>query len=106
MDLDEQVATLRKAAARLRATDSGSLMRRELELALADVFDLEAATRGEMENFAELINAAIETSSGIKGYLRFGRDDAGQIQMQADTIEPCLAAARIIAGIAERESET
>lgn len=103
MNLDEQVTTLRKAAARLRATNSGSLMRRDLEIALADLLDLEAATRGEMENFAELINAAIETKTGAKGYLRFGRAENGGISMQADTIEPCLSVARIISGIAARE---
>lgn len=96
MTADQTIKELRTAAATLRKSDQGSFMRRDLELALADMLDLEAATRSEMEPFAELISAAIETQSGVKGYLRFGRQPDGEIAMQADTIEPVLAVARIV----------
>ena len=105
MSKEETIAELRSAAKHLRATDSGSLMRRDLEEALADLLDIEAAMRGEMEPFADFINAAIETQSGVKGYIRFGRKDDGEISMIADAIEPVLAVARIVNGVRAHQEE-
>lgn len=67
-------------------------------LAVADWLDAEAATRGEMEPFAELINAAISRQGGPKSYIRFGRNSAGEIAMVTDTLDAALAVAHAYLG--------
>jgi hypothetical protein len=60
---------------------------------VADWLRTEAVLQDEMEPFAELINAAIEQKSGIKGYLRFGRQDDGEVRFVADANEAATAVA-------------
>jgi hypothetical protein len=60
---------------------------------VADWLRTEAVLQDEMEPFAEFINAAIEQESGIKGYLRFGRDDDGDVHFVADANEAATAVA-------------
>lgn len=59
--------------------------------AVADWLLSEAVVHSEMESFVEMLNAGIEASSGIKGYLRFGRKPDGEISMFADTNEGATA---------------
>ena len=61
--------------------------------AVADWLRTEAVLQDEMEPFAELINAAFEQASGIKGYLRFGRDADGDLHFVADANEAATAVA-------------
>lgn len=61
--------------------------------AVADWLRSEAIVRDEMEPFTELMNAAIEQSSGVKGYIRFGRTSDGDVAMLADTSEGATAVA-------------
>lgn len=69
-----------------------------IALAVADWLDAEAATRGEMEPFAELINAAISRDGGPKSYIRFGRNESGEIAMVTDTLDAALAVAHAYLG--------
>lgn len=66
--------------------------------AVADWLRSEAVTRSEMEPFTDLLNMAIEQTSGVKGYIRFGRDKDGEIAMHADTAEGATAVALIYLG--------
>lgn len=61
--------------------------------AVADWLRMEALTQSEMEPFADLLNVAIEQQSGVKGYIRFGRDAKGEIAMHTDTNEGATAVA-------------
>lgn len=61
--------------------------------AVADWLRSEAAAHDEMEPFAELINAAIEQASGVKGYIRFGRDANGDPALVIDTNEGATSVA-------------
>ena len=61
--------------------------------AVADWLRAEALVQDGIEPFVELINAAYEQESGIKGYLRFGRSPDGEIAMSADTNEGATAVA-------------
>lgn len=61
--------------------------------AVADWLRSESNLQAEMEPFAELINCAIQQSSGIKGYLRFGRKDDGDLMFLNDTNEGATAVA-------------
>lgn len=61
--------------------------------AVADWLRSEVATHNEMEPFTDLINATIEQASGIKGYIRFGRDTNGDPSMVLDTSEGATAVA-------------
>lgn len=63
-------------------------------LAVADWLSSEAATRGEMEPFAELLNATISQPSGVEAFIRFGRNDDGSIAFVTDTFDAALAVAR------------
>ena len=60
---------------------------------VADWLRTEAVLQDEMQPFADLINAAIEQESGIKGYLRFGRDKDGDVHFVADANEAATAVA-------------
>jgi hypothetical protein len=61
---------------------------------VADWLRSEAACQDEMEPFVELLNVTIEQQSGVKGYLRFGREPDGDVAFQADTNEGATAVAR------------
>lgn len=61
--------------------------------AVADWIRSEAAVQDEMESFVELINAVIEQKSGVKGYIRFGRQADGEIALHVDTNEGATAVA-------------
>lgn len=69
--------------------------------AVADWLRSEAIVRDEMEPFTELMNAAIEQSSGVKGYIRFGRTSDGDVAMHADTSEGATAVALAYLGESE-----
>lgn len=60
---------------------------------VADWLRSEVVTRAEMEPFADLLNCAIEQTSGVKGYIRFGRDKNGEVAMVADSSEGATAVA-------------
>lgn len=61
--------------------------------AVADWLRAEAIVHDEMEPFTDLLNAAFEQSSGVKGYLQLGRTPDGDIAMRADTNEGATAVA-------------
>lgn len=61
--------------------------------AVADWLTAEVATQADMEPFIELLNSAYETTTGIKGYLRFGRKSDGSIAFHSDTNEGATAVA-------------
>lgn len=61
--------------------------------AVADWLRAEALVHDGMEPFTDLLNAAFEQSSGVKGYLRLGRKSDGDIAMHADTNEGATAVA-------------
>lgn len=63
-------------------------------LAVADWLSSEAATRGEMEPFAEVINATITQASGVESFIRFGRHEDGSLAFVTDTFDAALAVAR------------
>lgn len=60
---------------------------------VADWLRTEAVLQDEMEPFTELINMAVEQQTGTKGYLRFGREDDGDVRFVADTNEAATAVA-------------
>jgi hypothetical protein len=66
--------------------------------AVADWLRAEALVHDGMEPFTELLNAAYEQQSGVKGYLRFGRKADGDISMLGDTNEGATAVARAYLG--------
>ena len=72
--------------------------------AVADWLRSESVCQQEMEPFAELIGAAIEQASGIKGYLRFGRKPDGEVAMVADTNEGATAVALAYLNAAEESA--
>lgn len=61
--------------------------------AVAEWMRSEVNVRNTMEPFAELMNCAIEQTSGIRGYLRFGRHPDGQPALDLDTSEGATAVA-------------
>ena len=61
--------------------------------AVADWLRAEALCRDNMEPIIELWNVAFEQETGIKGYLRFGRQPDGEIAFQCDTNEGATAVA-------------
>ena len=87
----DSIAELRKAAKIMRAEPASPMA-----LALADVLDLEAASRGDLGPFLDLLNVAIQETSGVEGYLRFVEDENGKPQMLADTLDAHLVLARLI----------
>lgn len=60
---------------------------------VADWLRSEAVCQESMEPFAELLNATIEQTSGVKGYIRFGRTPDGDPAMNVDTNEGATAVA-------------
>ena len=62
--------------------------------AVADWLRSEAVCQDEMEPFVDMLNAAFEQQSGVKGYLRFGRKPDGDVTLLADTNEGATAVAR------------
>lgn len=73
-------------------------------LAMADWLDGEAATQLGMEPLVELFNAAYENKSGVIGYLKFQRDETGQINYASDTSPSALRLAAAYLGRPEPES--
>lgn len=67
-------------------------------LAVADWLDSEAATRGEMKPFAEVINASISRAGGPDSYIRFGCNEDGSPAFVTDTFDAALAAAHAYLG--------
>lgn len=61
--------------------------------AVADWLRTEAVLQDEMEPFVELVNVAVRQQSGVKGYLRFGREADGDIAFHSDTNEGATAVA-------------
>ena len=61
--------------------------------AVGDWLRAEAVTQEQMEPLADLLNVAIETRGGPKAYLRVGKREDGEIEMQSSTNEHALAVA-------------
>lgn len=73
-------------------------------LSVAHWLDMEAATRGELEPFTDLLNAAIQASGGPEAMIRFGRDKNGEIAMRSDTFDCALAVAKAYLGMTGKGS--
>ena len=86
---------LRRAAREIRGgkyVDAPALLE-----AVAAWLDAEAGVLGEMEPFAEVINATITSKTGLESFIVFGRDeDTGQPRMILDTSPAALAVAEVI----------
>lgn len=61
--------------------------------AVADWLRTEVIVRAEMEPFTDLLNAAFELESGIKGYIKYVRGPDGNPSMHLDTSEGATAVA-------------
>lgn len=85
---------------RLRTFDADHIigMQPAVALTVADWLDAEAATRGQMEPFADLINAAISRKGGPESFIRFGRNKDGEVAMVTDTLNAALTVARTYLG--------
>lgn len=98
MNRDEQIRRLREASEAIRAEwegDRGSawVPVQQFHLSVAAWFDAEAATQGGLEPFANLMSAAIEAAGGPAGYIRIGRNEAGELAMHTDVMPAALRAA-------------
>lgn len=62
--------------------------------AVADWLRGEAILQDEMEPFVEAINATFEQASGVKSYLRFGRQADGEPTLLLDTNTAATAVAQ------------
>jgi hypothetical protein len=83
--MERRTAALRAGAKALRANPNG-IPGRDLALMVADWIDAEAATLGEMEPFAELVNAIISNERhDVPAYIQFGRTESGEIKLNSDT---------------------
>lgn len=89
-----EVVTLRAAASVLRL--GGTSVPPNLAHAVADWLVSEAVVLGEMEPFAEYINAVVSTVGGPETLIKFGRNEDGSPAMKADTSPAALAVAHLI----------
>jgi hypothetical protein len=93
---------MRKAAAALDEVITGSssivVLTDGILAAIRDVLLSEADTRENLEPLTKYLNAIYEQQTGVKGYLKFGYQEDGEILMDADSSEAVMALAEQILG--------
>jgi hypothetical protein len=81
----EELKTMRAAADLMRHGHFGTMTMQDLADAVADWIDGECAILGEMEPYADILNAAISKSGGPQALLVFARHENGDLRLSGDT---------------------
>jgi hypothetical protein len=106
-DVLEAIKTMRLGADMLRKGFTGTMTLEQLAPIVADWIDGEAAVMGEMEPFADLINAQVSKKTGeTTALLRLGYKPDGNLELRGDTSGNALRVLDLLAESYPEESPT